>query len=139
MKTHNIASRILFISFTAVLAFFVLVFAKETSGTWVAPASAAKLKNPVQPKQASFKVAKKIYSQQCVTCHGKNGEGDGPAAKFLGVKVADLTSARVQNQTDGEIFWKLTNGKTPMPTFKSMLSEQQRWELVNYIRTLKSK
>lgn len=139
MKTHNIASRILFISFTAVLAFFVLVFAKETTSTWVAPASAAKLKNPVKPSPATFKAVKKIYAQQCVTCHGKDGKGDGPAAKFLGAKVADLTSARVQEQTDGEIFWKLTNGKSPMPTFKSMLTEQQRWELVNYIRTLKSK
>ena len=83
--------------------------------------------------------AKKVVEQNCVTCHGPNGKGDGPAAAALPPpKPADWTSSRVASETDGEIFWKISNGRGAMPPWKH-LPEQQRWELVNYIRSLQAK
>ena len=71
-----------------------------------------------------------------MTCHGASGKGDGAAAAALPPpKPADWTSAKVQAETDGELFWKITNGRGAMPPWKH-LPEKDRWELVNYIRTL---
>jgi mono/diheme cytochrome c family protein len=100
---------------------------------WEAPAEAKALVNPVK----GLGNAKESVEIHCVTCHGAGGEGDGPAAAALPApKPADWTSARVQNQTDGELFWKIGHGRGAMPPW-SHLPEKDRWEIVNYIRTLK--
>jgi mono/diheme cytochrome c family protein len=102
-------------------------------GEWKAPAEAKKAKNPVKGVGG----AKKNAETNCATCHGAGGKGDGAAAAALPPpKPADWTSARVQAQSDGELFWKITNGRGAMPPWKH-LPEKDRWELVNYIRTLK--
>jgi len=105
---------------------------------WEAPAEAKKVKNPVKTSPAVIEAAKKIATTQCAPCHGTSGKGDGPAAAALPVKPADWTSKAVQAETDGEIFWKITNGRGPMPPWKH-LSENERWGLVHYIRTLVKK
>jgi mono/diheme cytochrome c family protein len=100
---------------------------------WKAPAEARNMKNPVK----GVGNAKKNVEINCVSCHGPTGKGDGPAAAALPPpKPADWTSAKVQGQTDGELFWKITNGRGAMPPWKH-LPEKDRWEIVNYIRTLK--
>ena len=104
-------------------------------GPWVAPPEAKSLKNPVK----GVGDAKKAVETNCVTCHGASGHGDGPAAAALPPpKPANWTSAAVQKQSDGEIFWKISNGRGAMPPWKH-LPEKERWEIVNYIRTLKGK
>jgi mono/diheme cytochrome c family protein len=104
-------------------------------GEWKAPAEAKTRKNPVK----GVGNAQKTVETNCVTCHGPKGKGDGVAAAALPPpKPADWTSARVQNQTDGEIFWKMSEGRGAMPPWKA-LPEKDRWEVVNYIRTLKGK
>jgi len=105
---------------------------------WEAPAEAKKVKNPVKASPAVIEAAKKITTTQCAPCHGTSGKGDGPAAAALPVKPADWTSKAVQAETDGEIFWKITNGRGPMPAWKH-LSENERWGLVHYIRSLVKK
>lgn len=106
-------------------------------GEWKAPAEAKNVKNPVTQFYAKEKgEAKKVIDTNCVPCHGPSGKGDGPAAVALPTKPADWTSDKVQKQTDGEIFWKITNGRGAMPPWKS-LSDKERWELVSYIRSLK--
>ena len=121
----------------AVAAAAVVVAAGLTAawaqGEWNAPASAKAMKNPVK----GVGNAKKLVETNCVTCHGASGKGDGPAAAALPPpKPADWTSARVQKETDGELFWKITNGRGAMPPWKH-LPEKDRWAIVNYIRTLK--
>jgi mono/diheme cytochrome c family protein len=106
------------------------------SRPWVAPATADNLKNPLAGNAQSVVDAKKLYMANCGPCHGDKGKGDGPAAGGLNPKPADHTSESVQKQTDGAIFWKLSEGRAPMPAYKSIFSEQQRWELINYIRSL---
>jgi mono/diheme cytochrome c family protein len=104
-------------------------------GAWVAPADAKKKPNPVK----GVGNAKKTIETNCATCHGAGGKGDGPAAATLPPpKPADWTSAKLAKETDGELFWKIENGRGSMPPWKH-LPEKDRWEIVNYIRTLQKK
>jgi len=73
----------------------------------------------------------------CAICHGKKGKGDGVAGMALKPRPADFTKDVIQKQTDGAIYWKLTEGKAPMAAYKETLSEEQRWQLVNFIRSLR--
>ena len=104
---------------------------------WSAPASADTIKNSLKGNPTSVDDGKKLYVQYCVMCHGDKGKGDGPAGISLTPRPADHSSAKVQKQTDGAIFWKLTTGNPPMASYESILTKDQRWQLVNYIRTFK--
>lgn len=106
---------------------------------WVAPLSAKKIVNPVAIKKRSSSAKKgaKLFTQYCIVCHGKQAKGDGVGGKALNPKPANLTSALVQNQTDGEIFWKISNGRNGMIKWGPIIPENDRWNLVNYVRTLK--
>ena len=108
----------------------------QSSKAWNAPASANQLKNPLAGNTSGLKNAKILYISNCAPCHGNTGKGDGIAAAALKPKPADHTSAAVQQETDGSLFWKMTEGHTPMPTYKQTLTDNQRWQLVNYIRSL---
>ena len=103
-------------------------------GEWKAdPKCVAGAKNTVKGVGA----AKKTVETNCVTCHGASGKGDGPAAAALPApKPADWTSARVQSESDAVLFCKISDGRGAMPPWKH-LAEKDRWEVVNYIRTLK--
>jgi len=103
--------------------------------TWVAPKSADAIKNPLVGNKDAVKKGKKLFTSMCVICHGFKGKGDGVAGAALNPRPANFTSKKVQAQTDGALFWKLTNGKAPMAAYKDMLSKEQRWQLVNYLRT----
>ena len=77
----------------------------------------------------------------CLPCHGPAGKGDGPVAGTLernGVPVrpGNLSDPKMRDQTDGALFWKISEGRSPMPTFQEALPEAQRWDIVNYVRTL---
>jgi mono/diheme cytochrome c family protein len=100
------------------------------------PPSADAIVNPVKGNAEATLEGKKIYTLYCATCHGSKGKGDGIAAPGLSKPPADHTSDFVQKQTDGAIFWIITEGNNPMPTYKTTLKELQRWQVVNYIRTL---
>jgi len=110
------------------------------SGTeWVAPKYTDKIKNPLEGDAKAAKDGKSLYITNCLTCHGNKGEGNGPGAAALNPKPKNLTSEKVQSQTDGAIFWKITTGNPPMVSWQKVLSEKERWSLVNYIRQLKTK
>lgn len=104
---------------------------------WKAPASAKNITNPLKSNSEATAEGKKLYENMCVVCHGNKGKGDGIAGMTLKPRPANLTQALVQDQTDGEIYWKVTEGRAPMASYKELLTEQQRWQLVNYIRTFK--
>ena len=108
----------------------------SVSEKWVAPTAEARKKNPVPVNDSSLALGQKIYLQRCVGCHGKTGKGDGPDAADLGIHPAKLSDAAVQQQTDGELFWKVTVGKKPMPNYRTRLSPTDRWNVINYLRTL---
>jgi len=110
--------------------------ADSMSGKWLSPAPSAAKKNPIAPTQDSIAAGQKIYSKTCAMCHGKGGDADAPAVIELNIHPAKLSDPKLANESDGSLFWKITTGKKPMPTYGKRLSETDRWNLVNYIRTL---
>ena len=144
MKHPGKTVRIFSLAVLMLVTFMVAVsFANEgsnvTDSGWVAPAEAKNVQNPVEATKSNIEKGKTIFAQQCAVCHGKSGKGDGPSAQYLGKPLPDFTGTKFSKQTDGEIFWKLSNGNAPMPTFKSILPEEQRWTMVNYLRTFAKK
>ena len=104
---------------------------------WVAPKTADAIKNPLKGNASSVEEGKKLFAQMCAICHGAKGKGDGMAGAALNPKPTNFTSEKVQAQTDGAIYWKMTEGRAPMASYKASLKDNQRWQLVNYIRTFK--
>jgi len=113
--------------------------ADAQSKQWTVPEFAAAMKNPLAGNAASVNKGRTIYKTQCSPCHGDKGKGDGPAAAALTPKPADHTSNALQAESDGSLFYKISEGRKPMPTFKNTLNENQRWAVINYIRTLPKK
>ncbi len=109
----------------------------QAQSDWVAPSDADQLKNPFAQSEDAIKKGKKLYAQNCAICHGDKGKGDGMAGAALKPKPANFTDEKIQAQSDGAIFWKMSEGRSPMAAYKDMLSEEERWQLVTYIRTLK--
>ena len=98
---------------------------------WRAPAGAEAKRNPLAKKPGTAAGGKKLFQRNCVECHGDDGSG------LEKKHSADLQLPVVQSQTEGALFWKITNGNPDrsMPPF-SRLPELQRWQLVLYLRTL---
>jgi mono/diheme cytochrome c family protein len=105
---------------------------------WEAPATEKAKKNPLPSDAKVVDQGRKVAEVNCATCHGAKGKGDGVAAAALSPKPADWTSKKVQAESDGEIFWKISNGRGAMPSWKH-LPENDRWALVRYIRSLAGK
>ena len=106
------------------------------SEKWLTPGPSAAKKNPIASTPNSIAAGQKIYLKTCMMCHGKTGDADGPAVIELNIHPAKLSDPQVGTQTDGSLFWKITTGKKPMPAYGKRLSETDRWNLVNYVRTL---
>lgn len=106
---------------------------------WVVPARAAKKKNPVTTDDAALAKGKALYTKECLSCHGPAGKGDGPAVKDLEKKPGDLSSPKLWEQTDGALFFKVTEGRKPMPSMEKAFTEDERWLVINYVRTLAPK
>jgi len=106
---------------------------------WIAPAAEARKKNPVAVTESSLAAGQKIYLKRCVACHGKTGNGDGPDAADLGIDPAKLSDPAIRAETDGELFWKIMVGKKPMPNYGTRLSPADRWNVINYLRSLAKK
>lgn len=122
---------------TIVAAVILLSFSSNAQSKWKAPKEAKTTVNPVTNDKTSIKAGKKMYKQLCAVCHGDRGKGDGLASAALNPKPANFLSEHVTKQTDGELFWKITNGNAPMASYKETLKPTQRWQLINYINTLK--
>lgn len=113
-----------------------LSFSDDATDDWKAPARMAGIKNPVPADAAAIDAGKKIYLNNCLACHGVAGKGDGPAAIACNPHPKDLSDPKIASQADGELFYKITEGKKPMPTYRKLLSENDRWTVIDYVRTL---
>jgi mono/diheme cytochrome c family protein len=124
------------IIFGVVLTFSTAAIGQNASyqpdPNWLAPRQAAAKPNPLAQKSQAIPGGKKLYLRNCAECH--NPDGSGVEKKH----AADLQLPVVQNQSDGTLFWKITNGNPDrgMPSF-SQLPELQRWQLILFLRTLK--
>jgi mono/diheme cytochrome c family protein len=130
----------------------LLLFAFSTSAQQTQPASekasasataakippeALKVANPVKPTPASIAVGKKKYGYDCAMCHGADGDGKGDLAVEMKLKMNDYRdAATLKTVTDGEMFYVIKNGNGDMPSEADRLSDEDVWNLVNYMRTL---
>ncbi|MEO7307100.1 MAG: c-type cytochrome [Ferruginibacter sp.] len=105
---------------------------------WPVPDAAKNKKNPVPADAQTIATGKTLWTTHCKSCHGAKGVGDGTKAATLKTEPGDFSKASVQTQTDGSLFYKLSEGREDMPSFKKKVSdEDDRWALVNFMRTLK--
>jgi len=104
---------------------------------WVVPANFKSMKNPVAMSDASVLAGQTLYNKTCAACHGKTGAGDGPKSKSLKTPMNDLSKAEFQNQTDGEHFYKTKTGRGEMTKYEGKLSDDDIWNIVNYMRKFK--
>ena len=113
-----------------------------SQNTWELPEDADKTKNPTTVTPESVAKGKELYLERmkgnCVFCHGETGAGNEANLSQLRRKPADISNKeRMAAMTDGELFWKISKGITGiMPAGEKRLSEEERWHVVNYIRTL---
>ena len=113
-----------------------------SKNTWELPADADKTPNPVQATEESIAKGKELYLDQkkgnCIFCHGETGAGNEANFGKLRRKPADLTNKeRMTSMTDGEVFWKVSKGINGiMPAGERRMNEEERWHVVNYVRTL---
>tara|TARA_B100001115_G_scaffold168650_1_gene148650 strand:+ start:567 stop:917 length:351 start_codon:yes stop_codon:yes gene_type:complete len=110
------------------------IFAQDV---WVVPVEAKEIVNPYGGNQIAAQKGGMLFQKLCWTCHGKTGLGDGPAGRNLNPQPRNFKLESVQGQSDGELFWKISNGKGMMLPYKHSLNEEQRWQLVNFIRSFK--
>ena len=113
-----------------------------SKNTWELPADADKTKNPTTATAESIAKGKELYMEKmkgnCVFCHGETGAGNEANFPKLRRKPADLTNKEhMAEMTDGEVYWKITKGITGiMPAGDRRMNEEERWHVVNYVRTL---
>jgi mono/diheme cytochrome c family protein len=128
--------KILFVALLALIALSI-VLGVTHRGQWNIPDEAKLRQNPLQPSPQALDTAQVLYNDHCERCHGRTGKGDGPDATKFSTSPRDLTDAsRMSAQSDGELFYKISEGRKPMPEFKTKLTEGQRWQLVLLMRSL---
>ena len=131
-------SRILQIVAVVTVAIVCASFTLLQTKPWAVPDKAAKTANAVKTSAASAAEGKALWTQHCSSCHGKTGLGDGSKAAQLKTTPPDFTKASFQSQSDGSLFYKVSEGRDDMPSFKKKIPETEDiWNLVNFMRTLK--
>lgn len=114
--------------------------ASSDEPNWAIPEDARATPNPVTVDAAVLEEGASLYQRHCRVCHGDAGKGDGPMTKYVKPAPADISTPETQDRmTDGEIFYKISVGKNPMPQFKGKLSEEKRWSLVHFVRGLRAR
>jgi len=136
-RNRSLPKAMFLLVLAVVVAAIVYSAVNNAPWSWPVPEEAKQLKNPLQPTAPALKSARDGYADKCAHCHGDTGKGDGRDANRYDPAPTDFTDAAKMNAaTDGELFYKISEGKKPMPVFKTKLTEGQRWELVLLIRSL---
>jgi mono/diheme cytochrome c family protein len=113
-------------------------FTYDQTKPWAVPEKNEKMANPVKSDAESIKIGKGIWTKHCVSCHGKTGAGDGTKAAQLETPMEDISASAVQGQTDGALYYKISEGRDEMPSFKKKIPDaEDLWAVVNYMRSLK--
>lgn len=122
---------------TLFLFSMLLAAAAGAQEVWEVPDEARAVENPVPLTDEALAAGEAAYSARCASCHGDTGKGDGKATRFIKPAPADISTAEARDRmTDGEMFFKITEGKKPMPGMARTLNDEERWQVVHYLRTL---
>ena len=105
-------------------------------GMFEAKEAAVSLTNPITASTESIQIGANLYEVNCRVCHGAGGRGDGSVGlKFATKAPVNLNEAYTQDQADGQIFFTLTRGRGLMPLYRDALSHEERWHVINYVKT----
>jgi len=131
-KTVDMKTRNIILKLSALLILLMPVFSSAQSN-WMVSEKKQADKNPIAFSDKSVKAGKQVFLANCKSCHGDPGKANGlplvpPPTDFA-------LQAFLDKNTDGSIFHKMTDGQATMPTYKSILSKEQRWNIVNFIRS----
>ncbi len=118
---------------------FITIQDQKTGGPWDIPQEYIDMENPHKGDSSLDRLGRAGYARHCRSCHGRNGEGDGPMAAQLETFPGDFTKAEWHEKyNDGEIYYMSFVGRDEMPNFESNITDiEERWAIVNYIRSLK--
>lgn len=137
-KLINLLSVIGVVAIAIVLFSFVAPQDQKAGAAWKFPAEYKTMKNPQKATPDLLNVGKMAYAKSCKSCHGGAGLGDGAKASSMKTKINSFKDAKFQAQTDGEIYYQSFIGRDEMPNFEKKIADpEDRWAIVNYIRTLK--
>jgi mono/diheme cytochrome c family protein len=138
MKKY-IASCVVFIGcLILIVSLFSAFSPANQEKPWPVPETAKNKKNPVASDAESISNGKTLYATHCKSCHGNKGLGDGSKAPQLKTDAGNFSKAEFQAQTDGALFYKTSEGREDMPSFKKKIPDADDiWSIVNYMRTLK--
>jgi len=136
MKKIKMFAGLALVSLLAVLV-MSFVSAQQKPKAWDVPANYKSMKNPSKGNAAATTSGKALWAQHCQSCHGKAGLGDGPKGRNLESSAGDFSVAAFQDQTDGDIFFKVKTGRGEMPKYDKKIPDEDIWGLVNYMRTFK--
>ena len=125
-------TKIFIINLSALLILLMPVFSLAQSD-WMVSEKKQKNVNPIAFSEESVKAGKQIFLANCKSCHGDPGKANGLPLAPPPTDVA--LQAFLDKNTDGNLFHKVTDGQTTMPAYKAILSEDQRWDIVNFIRS----
>jgi len=125
--------------FASLFLFALMSFvSRSQNDPWPVPDKYKNMPNPVKSDATSLATGKALFNQHCKSCHGTKGKGDGPKAAQLNTECEDFTKPATQSETDGALFYKTSEGRKDMPSFKKKIADQNDiWAVVNYLRTLK--
>ena len=136
MKTRSLFTMIFLFASTFS---YIMLTGFQDKKPWLAPDKYLKMANPVATNAGSIKEGKDLWVTHCQSCHGKSGKGDGTKASQLKTEPGNFTLPATQKQPDGSLFYKISEGRGDMPAFKKKIPDaNDLWNLVNYMRTLKS-
>lgn len=137
-KANNLFFCIPLILACILLFAFVAPQDQKTGGPWEVPSKYKAMKNPSADDASLLKIGKMYYAKHCKSCHGSDGLGDGSKSAQLETYPGDFTSDDFKAQPDGVKYFKAFIGRDEMPNFEKKISDDEdRWAIVNYIRTLK--
>ena len=112
------------------------VYAFLHPGPWIVPEEAKHVPNPLTASPANLAEGRRLYLDKCSECHGESGKGDGNQSKMYNAPPTNFTDAQKMNaESDGELFYKLSEGHRPMPSFKRRYTDEQRWKLILFLRS----
>jgi mono/diheme cytochrome c family protein len=120
------------------ISVFTIITGFQDKKPWVVPDADKSKVNPIKADASSLADGKELWVKHCSSCHGKSGMGDGSKAAQLKTEPGDFSKAATQTQSNGSLFYKISQGRGDMPSFKKKIPENDDiWSLVNFMRTLK--
>ncbi|HPS63536.1 MAG TPA: cytochrome c [Bacteroidales bacterium] len=117
-------------------AILIVLFMRLSAQTWVVPDDQKAVTAPFKFTPEMQKQGEQTYLKNCQSCHGLPGKDNWAR---LTPPPGDLAASKAQSQTDGEIFFRITTGKAPMPEFRNIIPEEERWHVIAFLRSFNPK